>query len=721
MFGRIVFVLGITLFVQIEASSEHFTYEEDDAYTSIEKIGSSLNDFHDNRDGYIDKILNLLEGASGSSKFDLSNITSTCRNDLIQWFKDIIGRQRYAVKMRDSWAVRQGGIYEGNVRWLGHYQECIGAISENITTQYCTTYFGPRYVPIVRGIPIDVSFASCFPDTCSDGEVNDVIGAMTSTRLNQLQTNCPKVDYKLDWFGYIFIVVASIYVLLNILGTLHTLIFTNKKKNELKLGHILRCFSILDNGKDLLSTKTPRGAIKVLDGIRVISTLWVLLGHSFDFAITRLDNMATGGQQIINGFGYMAIINGSFSVDTFFCIGGLLTAYLLLKRCAKNRRMDNVLKLYLLRYLRLTPSVFLLIMFATGMFKYLGSGPAMARYAQGFHDACYKDWWTNILYINDLYPLQNVCFQHTWYLANDMQFYILSPLFIYVFWKSAVLGTTAVVAVIAGSIAVTTYISYTTPIMPIAVYYSVTTQLYNRLFVGWPVDPSVNTWRYRFETDIYFVPWCRISAYLIGMLAGFFLFKTNKKLKINKVYACSIWFLAIGSGFSVIYALHGNVKNVVLPSAGMDAFYGAASRPVWSACIAWVIVACTCGLGGPITEFLSWKVFASISKLTFSAYLIHPVVIYWYFANDEKLTHFTNINMTFNYIGVVVITFGLAFIFACGFEWPTMQLVKMMLPKNNPKLNGEKKEVDLSKGFNEFKQQDKRRGNVNYAFEKTSF
>ena len=53
-------------------------------------------------------------------------------------------------------------------------------------------------------------------------------------------------------------------------------------------GHILRCFSILDNGKDLLSTKTPRGAIKVLDGIRVISTLWVLLGHSFDFAITRL-------------------------------------------------------------------------------------------------------------------------------------------------------------------------------------------------------------------------------------------------------------------------------------------------------------------------------------------------------------------------------------------------------------------------------------------------
>jgi len=723
MFGRAVFVLAIAVLISIEASTddrEFLTYEENEAYRSIEQIGSSLNDFHDNRDGYINNILSLLEGTSVNSKVDLSNITSACKNDLTQWLENVIGRERNAIKMRDSWAVRQGGIYEGNVRWMGHYQECIGAISSNITTQYCTTYFGPRYVPVVRGIPIDVSFASCFPETCSAVDVNYVIGAMTSTRLNQLQTNCPKVDKTLDWFGYTFIVIASVCGLLNVLGTLYALTIKKETKHERKIGSVLRCFSVLDNGRDLLSTKTPRGAIKVIDGIRVISTLWVLLGHSFDFAINRMDNLATGGQQIINGFGYMAIINASFSVDTFFCIGGLLTAYLLLKRCVKNGRMDNVLKLYLLRYLRLTPSVFVLIMFATGMFKYLGSGPAMARYAQAFHDVCYQDWWTNILYINDLYPLQNVCFQHTWYLANDMQFYILSPLFIYAFWKSTVVGTTAVVAFIAGSIAVTTYVSYTTPIMPIAVYYAFTTQLINRLFVGWPVNPDMNTWRYRFETDIYFVPWARISAYLIGMLAGFLLFKTDRKLKISKTIACAIWFLAISCGFSVIYALWGNVRNVEQPSAGMDAFYGAASRPVWSACIAWVIVACTCQLGGPITEFLSWKAFASLSKLTFSAYLIHPVVIYWYFANDEKLTHFTNINMTFNYIGVVVITFGLAFIFACGFEWPAMKLVKMLLPNNNAKLNGDKKDADLSKKYNEFVQQDKKSGHVNNAFEKTS-
>ena len=63
MFGRTVFVLAITLLVPIEVSTEDgkfLTYEENEAYRSIEQIGSSLNDFHDNRDGYINNILRFV-------------------------------------------------------------------------------------------------------------------------------------------------------------------------------------------------------------------------------------------------------------------------------------------------------------------------------------------------------------------------------------------------------------------------------------------------------------------------------------------------------------------------------------------------------------------------------------------------------------------------------------------------------------------------------------
>ena len=63
MFGRAVFVLAIAVLILIEASTddrEFLTYEENEAYRSIEKIGSSLNDFHDNRDGYINNILRFV-------------------------------------------------------------------------------------------------------------------------------------------------------------------------------------------------------------------------------------------------------------------------------------------------------------------------------------------------------------------------------------------------------------------------------------------------------------------------------------------------------------------------------------------------------------------------------------------------------------------------------------------------------------------------------------
>ena len=63
MFGRVVSVLAIAVLILIEASTddrEFLTYEENEAYRSIEQIGSSLNDFHDNRDGYISNILRFV-------------------------------------------------------------------------------------------------------------------------------------------------------------------------------------------------------------------------------------------------------------------------------------------------------------------------------------------------------------------------------------------------------------------------------------------------------------------------------------------------------------------------------------------------------------------------------------------------------------------------------------------------------------------------------------
>ena len=65
------------------------------------------------------------------------------------------------------------------------------------------------------------------------------------------------------------------------------------------------------------------------------------------------DNVSTLFHDYREKFGLMAIANGTFSVDTFFCIGGLLTSYLTLKHLAKtNGKSFNIPLMYLQRYLR---------------------------------------------------------------------------------------------------------------------------------------------------------------------------------------------------------------------------------------------------------------------------------------------------------------------------------------------------------------------------------
>ena len=54
--------------------------------------------------------------------------------------------------------------------------------------------------------------------------------------------------------------------------------------------------------------------------------------------------------------------------------------------------------------------------------------------------------------------------------------------------------------------------------------------------------------------------------------------------------------------------------------------YNCFSKTLWSLSLGWIIFSCHKGYGGLINNFLSWKVWMPISKLTYGAYLIHPVL-----------------------------------------------------------------------------------------------
>ena len=84
---------------------------------------------------------------------------------------------------------------------------------------------------------------------------------------------------------------------------------------------MIRSFSAHKNLKKIfhIPKHIDENQLTCLHGIRFLSLMWVILGHSYVFVVLYSDNIAIFGEWI-KRFSFLIIINGIYSVDTFFLI-----------------------------------------------------------------------------------------------------------------------------------------------------------------------------------------------------------------------------------------------------------------------------------------------------------------------------------------------------------------------------------------------------------------
>lgn len=70
--------------------------------------------------------------------------------------------------------------------------------------------------------------------------------------------------------------------------------------------------------------------------------------------------------------------------------------------------------------------------------------------------------------------------------------------------------------------------------------------------------------------------------------------------------------------------------------------YSSISRTLWTIGLAWITYACYTGNGGFIKAWLTLKVFKPLSKVTYAAYLIHPVVIATFYGSRQNTFQFSH-------------------------------------------------------------------------------
>jgi peptidoglycan/LPS O-acetylase OafA/YrhL len=437
-----------------------------------------------------------------------------------------------------------------------------------------------------------------------------------------------------------------------------------KKQPKVRWHEFITAFSLYKTVPTLLATKLAPTVITSMNGLRVISMFWVILGHTYVWSLQfGVDNMKSF-QSLVRRFSFQAVLNGTFSVDSFFFLSGVLVAYLTLRQMKKRKGRFPFLHYYLHRYLRLTPTYAFVLFFAWFLTNHIAAGPTFPL-IDSFGPQCAKYWWTNLLYINNLYPwkMADQCIGWAWYLANDMQFFIISPLMLIPAYFLLPVG-----AVISSALLLCSFIVTAT----LAGVFKLSSS-----FVD--ADPASTA---QYTNLIYEKPWARIQPYIIGLALGYVLFRGIRlpfNRKVNSLLYLIVWVAAAALLALPVYGLYPQAHGHIASTAE-NTIYATLSRCSWGLGLALLVFACHNGYGGLINTFLSMKIWTPLSRMTFNAYLVHPVVLTVVYGQMQKTFHATDITMATFAVAFVVLSYAVAGVVCVAVEFP-LGSVEMLLFK----------------------------------------
>ena len=126
---------------------------------------------------------------------------------------------------------------------------------------------------------------------------------------------------------------------------------TKIEDRKTKLALLFYSFNPIVNFQKLCTVRDDGDQrLAVLNGIRVLSIWWVIVGHTFSFVqFFPISNFMTF-KNFINDSLFALIPGGLYAVDAFFFLSGFLSFYTLTTRMYPRKGKENFLLLYFHRY-----------------------------------------------------------------------------------------------------------------------------------------------------------------------------------------------------------------------------------------------------------------------------------------------------------------------------------------------------------------------------------
>jgi peptidoglycan/LPS O-acetylase OafA/YrhL len=469
--------------------------------------------------------------------------------------------------------------------------------------------------------------------------------------------------------------------------------FTQSEEEESMWYKALLCFSLIKNGKMILAQRSQEkfgktDTFDVLDAARVMSIGWVISYHVV--AIQCNSSVLNNFDTIYDELGeskFLIALTGTYAVDTFFWISGFLMAYFFLVELekAENFTISDLLKHYLHRYLRITPAILFVILFFMSMQKYIGNGPIFTHVTEkSALTDCDDYFYTNILYLNNIIPnfKGNNCLSHSWYLAVDMQCFIIFSLVIVVYSKlSKALGWIIIAAACCCGI-ITSGV--------IATHYE--------LKVGAFMSGNEYDWYY------YRKPYTRTPPYALAVGAGIVVYSYRQLQKNGQIYdkfanyianALNNTYVKYGTfflGLSLIntfiwaqydvYSHPGPNYEYEEWSDSQSAAFIAFERFGFGLGVSFILIPLLLGHFSWIIGFMGFIPWSYFSRVSFVVYLIHFPIIFVVLLSQRAVDELNIFNTIRNTVYFFVLSCFCAVPIVLLIEFPILNVDKLFLRRS---------------------------------------
>jgi peptidoglycan/LPS O-acetylase OafA/YrhL len=455
---------------------------------------------------------------------------------------------------------------------------------------------------------------------------------------------------------------------------------------------------------NVLSTNITFEYMRIFDGVRCLSTAWVVWAHIFYVNSIIGVKDIYNAKKISQSFAFSFLSSGIVSVDVFFYLSGFLFYFNFAKVEGKIRnKIHFFTKSLAHRYLRLLPFYFIAIFFFTYIFPYIIEGGK----SDSIHEvltSCKTYWISNVLYLQNFWGTLN-CVGHTWYLCDDMIYFIASLIIFLIFERKKIIIWTMIVLLSIFSCIWSMYVS-------IKYKYSLNLEKYFKIEGD-------------FFMDFYSQPIARIVPYFMGIFyCELFLAtevysgknpnenilddnlnneqeKDKKFVKKDRYFKrlnnylkendsiCFVIFL-----FSLIeinYAVFSNMITQNYDVQVFDAFLLTFNKIIFVNGLGNILHLVFLGKFQFIKSFLSMEFFSKLGKITYGIYIIHIYLIRAFFYNSNMSFRFSILEYTFYAIGLFSISAILSFIFGIFYESPMISMLKSN--KSEDKDNKKNKDI----------------------------